>query len=503
MRTDVDFEYLSPLAYTVESNSREFQEQSDLSYFMKMVGRRKLLNAEEERELGTRLWTSRRRLLRILRASQIENRRAIVLDVLPPKRAVTASTRRRLARVERRAREAALPSRRLSDTLSETVAEMDDIRQTFVESNLRLVVWVAKRFRGRGFDFIDLIQEGSLGLMRAIDRFDPAVGARFSTFATHWIQQGIRRALAEKARTIRIPVNRISEVRETLLARAKIAEKLGRPALPEEIADAIGLPKHKVEELLPAIAPIDSIDSPLAATELKLGDTIEDRTTPTPLDEAIEEETRRAIASVLDALPPRQRVILSMRHGIGYPRVHPRGNRRRARPLPRTHPPSRKSRLRLGPRTIAKRSTPTRSPRLTARDTATVVAEHHEERAASQTFPEESGGLRERSPPGARERRIESTASAQASRRVRGLVIAAFQVELKRRRLGRLGSENDCEKIDLRTSQAAGDRILSNGPRYGDGCGQSTTKSAQRHKLFRRRVEVFENDRRLGLASVE
>ena len=339
MRTDVDFEYLSPLAYTVESNSREFQEQSDLSYFMKMAGRRKLLNAEEERELGTRLWTSRRRLLRILRASQSENRRAIVLDVLPPKRVVTASTRRRLARVERRAREAALPSRRLSDTLAETVAEMDDIRQTFVESNLRLVVWVAKRFRGRGFDFIDLIQEGSLGLMRAIDRFDPAVGARFSTFATHWIQQGIRRALAEKARTIRpvnrisevretllarakirIPVNRISEVRETLLARAKIAEKLGRPALPEEIADAIGLPKHKVEELLPAIAPIDSIDSPLAATELKLGDTIEDRTTPTPLDEAIEEETRRAIASVLDALPPRQRVILSMRHGIGYPR---------------------------------------------------------------------------------------------------------------------------------------------------------------------------------------
>ena len=182
MRTDVDFEYLSPLAYTVESNSREFQEQSDLSYFMKMAGRRKLLNAEEERELGTRLWTSRRRLLRILRASQSENRRAIVLDVLPPKRVVTASTRRRLARVERRAREAALPSRRLSDTLAETVAEMDDIRQTFVESNLRLVVWVAKRFRGRGFDFIDLIQEGSLGLMRAIDRFDPAVGARFSDF---------------------------------------------------------------------------------------------------------------------------------------------------------------------------------------------------------------------------------------------------------------------------------------------------------------------------------
>ncbi len=319
MRTDVDFEYLSPPACAVESNSQELQDQSDLSYFMKLAGRRELLNAEQERELGTRLWILRRRLLRILRASKSENR-DIALEVLPPKRVVTASTRRRLARVERRARDGALASKRLRGVLADTVAEMDDIRRIFVECNLRLVVWVAKRFRGRGFDFIDLIQEGSLGLMRAVDRFDPAVGARFSTFATHWIQQGIRRALAEKARTIRIPVNRIAEVRETLLARAKIAEKLGRPALPEEIAEAIGLPKHKVEELLPAIAPIDSIDSPLAATELKLGDTIEDRTTPTPLDEAMEEETRRAIATVLDALPKRQRVILSMRHGIGYPK---------------------------------------------------------------------------------------------------------------------------------------------------------------------------------------
>ena len=228
--------------------------------------------------------------------------------------------RRRLARVERHAREVAPASRRLSDALARTLAEMDDIRRVFVECNLRLVVWVAKGFRGRGFDLIDLIQEGSLGLMRAADRFDPGVGARFSTFATHWIQQGIRRALAEKARTIRIPVNRISEVRQTLLARAKLAEQLGRRARTEEIAAAIGLPKHKLEELLPAIAPIDSIDAPLAATELKLADTLEDRATPTPLDEAMEEETRRAIGAVLDALPDRQRVILSMRHGIGYPR---------------------------------------------------------------------------------------------------------------------------------------------------------------------------------------
>jgi RNA polymerase primary sigma factor len=189
-----------------------------------------------------------------------------------------------------------------------------------VERNLRLVVWVAKSFRGRGFDFIDLIQEGNLGLMRAVDRFDPAVGARFSTFATHWIQQGIRRALAEKARMIRIPVNRIPEVRQTLYARAHLAEELDRQPRPEEIAKEIGLPTHKVEELLPAIAPIDSMDAPLGSSERKLGDLLEDRTTPTPLDDAMEAETQRAIRAVLHELPDRQRVILCMRHGIGYPR---------------------------------------------------------------------------------------------------------------------------------------------------------------------------------------
>jgi RNA polymerase primary sigma factor len=189
-----------------------------------------------------------------------------------------------------------------------------------VEHNLRLVIWVAKRFRGRGFDFIDLIQEGSLGLMRAVDRFDPRVGARFSTFATHWIQQGIRRALAEKARTIRIPVNRIPEVRQILFTRSRLAASLGRAAVAEEIANGCGFSCTKVEELLPAIGSIQSIDAPIPATEKLLSDTLADRGRPSPLEDAMDEETRRSVKAVLHELPQRQRIILAMRHGIDYPR---------------------------------------------------------------------------------------------------------------------------------------------------------------------------------------
>ncbi len=347
MKTSVDIEYLSPITYEflewelpapeLNTSSDPDAQQNDLSYFMNLAGRHKLLSAAEERTLGTALWTARRRLLRILRRARNASGEAVSLVTMPPTRPVTPSTRRRLAIVEDVARgarvaletpgRASLPAgftkaqlRSLTAVLSETLREMDEIRRELVERNLRLVVWVAKSFRGRGFDFIDLIQEGNLGLMRAIDRFDPAVGARFSTFATHWIQQGIRRALAEKARMIRIPVNRIQEVRQTLYARAQLAEKLDRQPRPEEIAQEIGLPTYKVEELLPAIAPIDSMDAPLGSTERKLGDLLEDRTTPTPLDGAMEEETQRAIQAVLHELPDRQRVILCMRHGIGYPR---------------------------------------------------------------------------------------------------------------------------------------------------------------------------------------
>jgi len=330
MTTSVEIQYVSPLTFRVHGDETPEPglslepgdgAQNDLGFFMATAGKFALLKAEDERRIGHTLWACRLRLLRILREARGKSYPST--RARPPRTTpVTASTRRRLARVEALARRSTgrnVPSA-TRKALREALSEMDLARQELAESNLRLVVWVAKSFRGRGFDFIDLIQEGSLGLLRAIDRFDPAVGARFSTFATHWIQQGIRRALAEKARAIRIPVNRIPEVRQTLHARTYLAERLGRTAQPEEIADEIGLPIHKLKELLPAIAPIDSIDAPIASTERLLGDTLVDRKIPSPLDEAMEEERQRVVSDALHELPDRQRVILSMRHGIGYPK---------------------------------------------------------------------------------------------------------------------------------------------------------------------------------------
>lgn len=324
MSTLTDLEYVTPATFGLAEDftyeELDFERESppadlrgdvspnDIGYFMDLASRYPLLDAEEERTLGLSIWAERARLLRLLRGSSVEPRLGL--------RPATPSTRRRLARIERIAREAVARKSRRNGALRRSLAALDSARSRLVEGNLRLVVWVAKRFRGRGFDFIDVIQEGSLGLMRAVDRFDPRVGARFSTFATHWIQQGIRRALAERARTIRIPVNRIPEVRRILFAQTR----LGRAARADEIAGSCGLKRTKVEELLPAIAPIESIDAPIPTTDRLLSDTLSDRGRPSPLDQAIDEEIRSAVKASLRELPQRQRIILAMRHGIDYPR---------------------------------------------------------------------------------------------------------------------------------------------------------------------------------------
>lgn len=362
MSTRTEFEYVTPITYGFQNPRYEFDgpeteaeeqppvreqeevaddfrdaidssddvSQNDLGYFLNAAAGYELLTADDERALGMKLWLGRARLLRTLRRAA---RPRLSCEPTPGSRPVTPSTRRRLARVEKLARDLvespriAPPAgsrrsrallRRARRHLAATLGEMGEARTRLVEHNLRLVVWVAKRFRGRGFDLIDLIQEGSLGLMRAADRYDPRVGARFSTFATHWIQQGIRRALAERARPIRIPVNRIPEVRQTLFLRGSLSEKLGRVPRPAEIAAEMNLPAAKVEELLSAIGRVESIDAPLPMSEKTLVDTLED-SSATPLDLAIEEEIRRTVKAVLDELPSRERIILSMRHGIDYP----------------------------------------------------------------------------------------------------------------------------------------------------------------------------------------
>jgi RNA polymerase sigma factor (sigma-70 family) len=133
------------------------------------------------------------------------------------------------------------------------------------------------------------------------------------------VRQGIRRALAEKARTIRIPLNRLPEAREAIYQRFQLTRKLKRAPTRTEIAAEMGVPLAKVEELLPALSPIDSLDAPLASTDLRHADLLADKGT-SPLEEAIEEETTQSIQALLDRMPERERIILAMRYGIGYPR---------------------------------------------------------------------------------------------------------------------------------------------------------------------------------------
>ena len=159
-----------------------------------------------------------------------------------------------------------------------------------------------------------------MGLLRAIDRFDPAVGTRFSTFATHWIRQGIGRALAEKARMIRIPLNRLPEVRETTATQTELGEKLNRTPTLEELAEKMQVEASKVHELLPALTPVESIDAPLASGDIRFADTLADQGIVSPLEQAMEKETTDSVTKLLERMPARHRVILAMRYGIGFPR---------------------------------------------------------------------------------------------------------------------------------------------------------------------------------------
>ncbi len=347
-----------------ETTEQAVASPTDVGYFLNVAGRYPLLTADREKELASILWSARRRLVQVIglaRRTGGNTRVEAPAPIRTPSRILSPNARRRLIAAEeyagrllravgetkhagegfdrslavpppmepaprrgRRSRNSVTPLltkkqiRSILPILRESMERIRTVREELVEHNLRLVVWVAKAYRGRGLDFVDLIQEGSLGLLRAIDRFDPAVGTRFSTFATHWVRQGIRRALAEKARTIRLPLNRLPEAREAVYQRFQLTKKLQRTPTLIEIAAEMGLRPEKVQELLPALAPIDSLDAPLASTDLRHADLLADKGT-SPLEEAIEEETTQSIQALLERMPERERIILAMRYGIGYP----------------------------------------------------------------------------------------------------------------------------------------------------------------------------------------
>ena len=258
--------------------------------YLKEIGKVPLLNAREEIDLAMKIEAGVAATAELERAEE----EGIELD---------RRERRRLTRVE----QVGL-----------------DAKQQLIEANLRLVVSIAKRYVGRGMLFLDLIQEGNLGLIRAVEKFDYKKGFKFSTYATWWIRQAITRAIADQARTIRIPVHMVETINKLVRIQRQLLQELGRDPSPEEIGEKMGLSADRVREIQKISQEPVSLETPIGEEEdSQLGDFIEDSTATDPFDGAAQVILREQLLKVLDELSERERMVITMRFGLedGHPRT--------------------------------------------------------------------------------------------------------------------------------------------------------------------------------------
>ena len=208
------------------------------------------------------------------------------------------------------------------DRITRARTLVSEAKEELITRNLRLVINIAKNYVGRGLTLLDLIQEGNIGLMKAIDKFDYKMGFKFSTYATWWIRQGITRALIDQTKTIRVPVHMVEFYNKVTRASRELTQQLGREPTKEEIAKKLGVSPQKIEEAFRAIQDPIALQTPVGDDDSKLEDFISDKDSPSPYSDTERNDVTEQILTVLDTLTPREAEVIRMRFGIGVDRDH-------------------------------------------------------------------------------------------------------------------------------------------------------------------------------------